>query len=194
MRLKSLPLGLRKTWWRLTTSLVAVLILVPVPAMALTFTGPWQAVTSTSGGPTPPAATFSDVTNGGDDNLFVNMGNYQGTTQKALSVIALTRNISVPSSGEAIQFAHAFTTDFKQGGVDVAVAVFDNHGHLVATPITFDKQTTSTTFTTISANQSVKQNINGGNYILSVGIAYNTNNKIGGWKTKSQHHFEFLGL
>jgi hypothetical protein len=186
--------SLRKIWRRLAACLIVALILVPLPAMALTFTSPWQALTFTSGGPTPPRPTFTDVTNGGQDDLFVNMGNFQGTTREALSVIGLERGISVPSAGEAISFAHAFATDLKQGGVDVAVAVFDSHGNLVAVPITFNQQTNSAAFTTISANQVATRSFNGGTYFLAVGIAYNTNNKLGGWNSKSVHHFEFLGL
>jgi hypothetical protein len=193
MRSKTL-LGLLKSWRRLIVCLVAALILIPAPAMALTFTSAWQAATSLSGGPTSPTPTVTDVTNGGDDNLFVNMGNYQGSTQKATSIITLERQISVPSPGEAISMASAFATDFKQGGVDVAVGVFDSRGHLVALPITFDQQTNSTVFTTISANQTTTQNLKGGDYFLAVAISYTTNNKVGGWNTKSVHHFEFLGL
>src|SRR6516225_2110814 len=177
MRLKTDSPGWRKTWRRLVVCLVVALTLVPLPAMALTFTSPWQSAITTAGGPKPPTPTFSDATNGGQDDLFVDMGTYQGKNKAALSVISLERQISVPSAGEAINFAHAFATDFKQGGVDVAVAVYDSSGHLVATPITFDQQTNSTVFTTISAVQSASQSFAGGNYILSVGIAYNTNNK-----------------
>ena len=179
---------------RVLPALFSAALLLPVPALALTFTSPWQTATAVSGGPTPTPATFTDATNGGDDNLFVDMGNYQGQTKTAVSAIGLARSITVPSAGEAIDFAHQFAASFKQAGVNVAVAVFDNHGNLVAAPITFSQSTNSTTFTTISANQLVNQTIKGGNYILTVGILYNTNNKIGGWKKISKHHFEIDGL
>ncbi len=179
---------------RLFGGLAAAVLLLPLPAMALTFTSAWQAVTLQSGGPTPPKPTFTDSTTGGADSLTVNMGSYQGQTKTAVEAIALARSITVPTAGEAIQFAEQFATQFKQGGVDLAVAVFDNHGNLVAAPITFNQQTNSKAFTTITGNQSVKQTINGGNYILTVGVAYNTNNKIGGWKAISAHHFQITGL
>jgi hypothetical protein len=179
--------------WRLAGSLLAAALLMPLPAMALTFTSNWQGVTAVSGQPTQTAATFTDSTDNSkqEDDLFVNLGNYQGATKTAVSAIALARNITVSGPSEAIDFAHQFASQFKQAGVNVAVAIFDNQGHLVAVPITFSQSTNSTNFATISANQSATQTIKGGNYVLSVGIAYNTNNKIGGWKTISQHHFEF---
>ena len=122
------------------------------------------------------------------------MGSYQGQTKTAVESIGLARSITVPSAGEAIQFAEQFATQFKQGGVALTVAIFDSKGNLVANPINFNQQTSSTTFTTITGNQLVNQTIKGGNYTLTVGIAYATNNKIGGWKAISNHHFQFTGL
>lgn len=179
---------------RLLAGLAAALLLLPIPAMALTFNGSWQSATAVSGGPTPPTPTFTDSTNGPDDNLTVDMGSYQGQTKTAYSTIGLARTINVPSAGEAIKFAEQFSTDFQQGQVALAVAVFDSKGNLVAAPITFSKSVAATTFTNVSDSQTATKSFNGGNYILTVGVAYDTTNKIGGWKTKSKHHFEFTGL
>ncbi len=179
---------------RVLGGLAAVVLLMPLPVLALTFTSPWQAATVVSGAPTPTPATFSDTTSGGDDDLFVNMGNYQGQTKTAISAIGLAWTITVPSAGEAIDFAEQFASSFKEAGVALTVAVFDSKGNLVAAPLTFGQSTNSTTFTTISANQNVIRTLKGGNYILTVGILYVTNNKIGGWKTISKHHFEIDGL
>ena len=186
--------ALSRRGWRVLGGLVAAALLMPLPAMALTFTSAWQSSTAVFGGPTPTAATFTDTTNGGDDNLFVDMGSYQGKTKTAASAIGLARSINVPSAGEAIDFAQQFASQFKEAGVNLAVAVFDSKGNLVAAPITFSQSNSSTTFTTISANQSVTRTLKGGNYTLAVGIVYNTNNKIGGWKAISKHHFEIDGL
>jgi hypothetical protein len=190
MRAKSLL----KSWRRLIVCLVAALMLIPAPAMALTFTSAWQSAISTTGGPTPPTPIVSDSTNGGDDNLFVNMGNYQGSTQKGLSSITLDRNISVPSAGEAISIASAFATQLADAALHLSVRVLDGSGNQVAAPITFNGTVSGTTFSTISANQKNTQTYNGGNFVLEVKINYETTNKIGGWKNISVHHFEFLGL
>jgi hypothetical protein len=179
---------------RLFTGLAAALVLLPVPAMALTFTGGWQSVTAVSGGPTPPTPTVTDVTNGADDNLTVDMGSYQGSTKKATSVIVLVRPVTISSASEAIRFAEQFSTDFSQGGVALTMTVSDSKGNLIATPISFGKSTTSTSFVNISDSESAQQTFKAGNYYLGVGVAYDTTNKIGGWKTKSKHHFEFTGL
>ena len=44
------------------------------------------------------------------------------------------------------------------------------------------------------SQQYFTNTIKSGAYTLDVTVAYNTNNKIGSWKTISQHHFEFQGF
>jgi hypothetical protein len=197
MNMTNLAAAMVRNGGRMAGGLLAAGLLMPLPALALTFTGSWQAATYVSGAPTPTAPTFTDsVTNVSpnqqDDNLTVNLGTYQGATQTAISSIALARGITVSSPSEAIDFADQFAAQFKQAGVNVAVAVFNSKGQLVAAPLTFSQSTNSTAFTTISANQNVTQTFKAGNYTLAVGIAYNTNNKMGGWKAISRHHFEFV--
>jgi hypothetical protein len=194
MPIRNFALRLLRGGRRMIGALAAAALLVPLPAMALTFTGPWQAFTNVSGGPTPTTPTFTDVTNGGTDDLVVDMKDYQGATAKAASIITLVRPIEITSASEAVDFAHQFAADFKQGGVVAAVGVFDGRGNLVAAPITFAQQTRSTTFTPIGADQSVTETFSKGNYFLGVGVIYFTNNKIGGWKEVSKHHFEIEGL
>jgi hypothetical protein len=58
----------------------------------------------------------------------------------------------------------------------------------------FSQQTSSTSFTTLSDNESASETLKKGNYTLAVAVAYFTNNKIGAWKEKSKHHFEIEGL
>ena len=74
MHTRNLAVGLLPGGRRVIGALAAVVLLVPVPTMALTFTGSWQSAAQTSGRPTPTAATFTDSTNGSTDDLFVDMG------------------------------------------------------------------------------------------------------------------------
>ncbi len=196
MKMTNLATAMLRNGKRIGGGLLAIALLAPLPALALTFSSAWQA-TLTFGGPTPPTPVINDqvttvAPNQQEDNLSVNLGNYQGTTQTAVSAVALSREFTVSSPSEAIDFAQQFSDQFKQAGVNVAVTVFNSKGQLVYAPLTFSQSTTSTVFTTISANQNVTQTIKAGTYTLAVGIIYNTNNKIGGWKTISQDHFEFV--
>ena len=102
--------------------LAAALLLLPAPAMAaLTFNGAtWTVVSNTqSGGPTPPAAMFTDATNNPkqEDDLYVNMGAYSGSTKTANSSIELTRGVNLSTSNQFLEFEQQFTSQFTQAGV-----------------------------------------------------------------------------
>jgi hypothetical protein len=176
--------------------LAAALLLAPVPALAFTFTGSWVATFSQTGGPTPAQPTFTDRTSGSghEDDLFVDMQEYQGATAPAASTIQLSRSFRVQDARESLELSHEFATYFAQGGATVTVAVKDTSGTVVATPLTFDRSTSSSTFTAISDDQERELRLGRGNYSLVVTVTYKTNNKLGGWKRKkSQHHFQFEG-
>jgi hypothetical protein len=184
-------------WKQLIGGVVAALMLLPVPAMALTFLGSWHATISGSGGPTPPPATFSDVTNnpGQVDDLTVNMGNYQGSTATATSSIELTRQFTVPSPSQKLSFQEQFTSQFTQAGASVSVAVKDAAGkNTLFTPLFFSIQSTIKQPVTVQVFQLATRTVSSGTYTFDVKVVYNTNNKIGGWKTISPHAFEFKGL
>ena len=136
MSMTNLAAALLRNGKRMAGGLLAVALLTPLPALALTFSHAWQA-TLTFGGPTPPTPVVNDqvttvAPNQQEDNLFVNLGNYQGATQTTISAVVLARTITVSSPSEAIDFAQQFSDQFKQAGVNVAVAVFNSKGQLVA--------------------------------------------------------------
>ena len=112
-------------WRRVLGGAVALLVLMPVPAMALTFLGSWVKSTSVSGGPTPPTPSFSDSTSGQNDSLIVDMGDYQGATATANSSITLTRQFQITSSSQQMQFDHAAMNQFAQAGEKVTLKVED---------------------------------------------------------------------
>ena len=164
--------------------------------MALTFTSSWVAAVSLSGGPTPPTPTFTDSTNAAkqEDNLYVEMGNYQGATKVASSTIDLTRNINISASSQGVEFEHDLLAEFKQAGAAVTVSVRDSAGRTVVTPIQFNRQNQSADPTYFATFQQEFANVKKGDYTLDVKARYFTNNKVGGWKSISGfHHFEFEG-
>ncbi len=156
----------------------AALVLLPVPAMAaLTFTGTtWTVASDTqSGGPTPPAATFTDVTNNPkqEDDLYVNMGNYTGSTKTATSSIELTRGITLSSSNQLLEFEQNFMTELKQAGLSVTVSVKNSSGQVVQTPLTYSTSTSSTSFVKYTVSQANINNLlKSGAYTLDVTVAF----------------------
>jgi hypothetical protein len=129
------------------------------------------------------------------DDLFVNKGNYQGATATAVSTIELTRGITLSTANQFLEFVDQFTAQLKQAGLSATVAVKDSGGRTVLTPLSYSTSTNSTTFQQFQVFQAEFNNLlKSGNYTLDVKVTYNTNNKIGGWKTVSQHHFTFAGL
>jgi hypothetical protein len=193
-----LPRGLR----RVVGGVVTTLLLMPVPAMAITYLGSWSATFTQTGGPTPPKPTFTDVPNFNgnpqNDQLLVDMGEYQGSTATATSTIQLTRQVSIPKT-QRIEFDDGFSGLFSQAGYSATVTVKDSNGNIIVTPINVTKSTTSKTFIELQDSNNVTQSIAGSakNYTLVVTVTHNTSNKVGGWKHnpphKSAHEFDFQG-
>jgi hypothetical protein len=187
---------------RVVGGLVAALLLMPLPAMAITYLGSWTvASSSATGGPTPPTFTIAgdNVTNAGqNDQLLVSIPDYQGSTANATSTITLTRPVSISQpGGQTVEFDHSFTGLFSQAGYSVTVALDDSSGHVVLTPISVNKSTTSTQFAQLQDSvKALERKIPNGSYTLVVTLTDTTSNKIGGWKryqSISAHEFDFQG-
>jgi len=216
MLIKSFAVSLLSRWKQLLGGLVAALFLVPVPALALTFTGGWQAVIDREGKPKPPPPRFNDVTNnrGQKDLLTVNMGNYQGGKVKAASRIDLTRRFNISAASQLLEFQDHFAAQFSQAGALVKVAVRDTMGRAVLratiddqgefiilgappvmrTPLKFNKNFPSSAFQTVNGDLDKIFRLKKGHYFLEVEVVYTTNRRTGGWRTISPHQFEFIGL
>ena len=188
---------------RLLAGLAAALLLLPVPAMALTFNGSWTAIYSQSGSPTPPKPSFTDSVSGNgsakaEDFLTVDMdpsGSAYTTTSAAQSQIVLTRTINVTGS-QVVKLEDEYTDLFQQAGLNTQVLVSDSRGRTVAA--FFQGQSTSSkTLTTLSGDPQIRPTLGAGTYTLKVTVTYNTNNKfsgIAGFAKKSKHQFDFEGF
>ena len=167
-----------------------------MPVLALTFTSSWSAALSQSGGPTPPAPTYADFTDNARqvDDLFVNMGNYQGASAKANSTIELTRGISIAAPGQTVEFEHALLAGFQEAGANITAGVKDSAGRTVVTPIQLNLNNPSNNLQFFLAFEENFARLKSGNYTLDVQVQYFTNNKMGAWKSISAFHaFEFEG-
>ena len=196
MNMTSLAAALLRGGRRMTGGLLAAVLLLPLPAMALTYTSAWTATTSDSGGPTPPKPVYTDSVVGQRDDLTVDMGTYQGATSNAKSTISLTRGFSITQAGGQNVMAEAdFAAYLAYAGLAVSEQVKDSKGHVIMdlSGGIFNANNTSGAKTLYTGAGSTVVKIADGNYTINVSITYNTNNKIGSWSMKSKHHFEALG-
>jgi hypothetical protein len=198
--MKSFAISLLGRWKPVLGGVIAALLLLPVPALALTFTGHWKAAIQRSGIPLPPKPKVADVTNNAaqKDTLTVNMGNYTGRKGKAVSSIILTRGFTISAASQTIQLNETFATELVQAGAQVVVAVRNANGRVVATPFVFRTNFPRTPFLGfVPVGGKAPTNtftLKKGRYTFDVRIKYRTDNKHGRWKTKSPHKFEFIGV
>ena len=190
-------MNLAKHWKRAIGGLIAAVLLLPVPAMAaLTFNGSWVATYAQSGGPTTAKPTFTDYTDNAhqEDQLLLNNPNYQGSTAPATSTIELTRGFTLSTSNQKLEFEDAFVELLNHAGGSVSVAVKNSSGATVLTPLNSVFSTTGSKLVA-QFNEVFKNTLAKGNYTLDIKITYNTNNKVGSWKSISpNHYFEFQGF
>jgi hypothetical protein len=175
--------------------LATLLVLMPVPAMAITYLGSWSPMITESGTPTPPTPTFTDTVSGQDDTLLVTMGEYQGTSATATSRIQLTRQVMITDNSQVVDIIHTFAGLFEQAGYQTKITVQDSNGNTVVS-INDNRLTNSKTFTELQSSINVSDTLSKGTYTITVTVTDFTNNKFGGWKnfnSISAHEFDFQG-
>jgi hypothetical protein len=199
MRLKTILTWLPNAR-RVLGGLVAAVLLLPMPAMAITFLGVWMPVSppSVSGTPAPPTPTFMDVPTGDPqkDTLDVIMGDYQGSgVDLASSSISLTRQFQITSGAQVLQFDHNALAQFAQAGENVTLQVKNSSGALLFTPVSFAYSNGSSSFVSVPDSETYRTALANGTYTLVATVRFNTNNKLGGWKTMSSPHvFDIQGF
>jgi hypothetical protein len=114
-------------WARLLGVTLAALFLVPVPALALTFLGPWQVLSNfhSAGIPAAIVSLLPDTTNGKGPLgiLSVNMGNAQPGTAGVSSVV-IQRQFEVSKArGERLFLNEDFGSQLKDAGFAIRAAV-----------------------------------------------------------------------
>ncbi|HQR09102.1 MAG TPA: hypothetical protein PLN21_19930 [Gemmatales bacterium] len=174
----------------------ALLLLVPVPALALTFLGSWNFFSATTGG------GGSDIVNGTFHNNSDNPNNYGLTigmgfvnppsTITKYSVTA-TRDFQITSDSQLISIAHSFGSFLDNGSISATLSI-QRYG-VANDPFNFPPYSVTTPpGTFVGTNLTRFGRLTLGLYRLSLTITYMRTPPNGSWNNSSPHTFTFLGL
>lgn len=192
---------------RVLAAAIALLLLLPVPGMALTFLGFWQIFSSSSGTGVPsPTTSFGDNLRGGF--LEVNMGEYLNNGFSGNLSVTAIRDFRINGAAELVTIRRSFTSLLSDGRIRVTVNITPYN---VANPPPFNIPPVNINRTgaifpgppfggpTVGDNSSNTGLFLGGNYRVTINILYEKNGQLnnqnsGYWKNLSAHRFEFFGI
>lgn len=177
----------------------ALLLLVPVPALGLTFLGSWNFFSATTGG------GGSDIVNGTFHNNNDNPNNYDLTigmgfvnppsTITKYSVTA-TRDFQITNPLEFVRIAHSFFSNINGASISATVTI-QRYG-VANDPFNFPPYNISSPLGTdmgVGLNDFSKTSrLSQGLYRLSLTITYMRTPPNGSWNNTSPHVFTFQGL
>jgi hypothetical protein len=180
----------RGPWKKMLAGVAVATLLLPVPALALTFLGSWVFTSVITGGAPVPTTSFSDSANGG--SLTIGMGSYSATPS-ASSEITATRNFTIPSGGQMVSVFRSWITTLQQANLQVKINIMKTNGN---TSLDFNSADsaglTQTTFTRTFTNS---QRLTPGTYKVVIDILYKTNAATPHkWINSSPHRFDFTGV
>jgi hypothetical protein len=173
---------------------LAVVLLIPVPALGITFLGGWRFFASV-----PGIATTNAVDNPNNYDLTISMGQVNPpSTVTKLSVTA-TRDFQITSASELVRISHSFSSILRDGSINATLTI-QRYG--VANdpfnfpPYSFTAPGAPAPPSNPSLNDFFKQSdLMQGLYRLSLTITYTRqNNPDSFWNNSSPHVFNFRGL
>jgi hypothetical protein len=157
----------KRSWKRIVPLAVTAVLLLAVPASALTFLTPWQfAQTKQEKG--APTALF-DPTFGDGETLLVDMG--ATSSPKAKSRVEASREFRVDSGDNLIGITHMFETLLVDASLKVEMKLKPEKGFKLKS-VKGDGQL-------VGLNQTFVHTLPQGDYTLKIKIDYK--NKNGGW-------------
>jgi hypothetical protein len=116
-------MNMQRTMRNLLTAALALALLIPVPALGITFLGSWRFFSSNVGGSptglTPPGI----VDNPNDYGLTINMGQVQPPSTTSKYSITATRDFSITDPSELIRISHSFGSQMENGNINVTMTI-----------------------------------------------------------------------
>jgi hypothetical protein len=174
----------------------ALLLLVPVPALALTFLGSWRYFTATN------PANSSDVVgafrtssdNPNDYGLIIGMGMVSPPATITSFSVTATRDFQITDNSQLVKIAHTFGSLLENAGINVTISI-QRYG-VANDPFNFppDSITAGNTPQNVGLDNFFSQRtLSMGLYRLSLTVTYNRTPP-GKWNNSSPHTFTFQGL
>jgi hypothetical protein len=169
-------------------------LLIPVPALGLTFLGSWRFFTSNVGGLptnlTPPG--ISDSPN--DYSLTINMGKVDPPSTTSKYSVTATRDFSISDPSELVRISHSFGTFMQDGNINATMTI-QRYG-VANDPFNFPPYSFTAPGGFMSnpqLNDFFKQSsLTQGLYRLSLTLTYLRNvNGTSSWNNSSPHVFNF---
>jgi hypothetical protein len=170
-------------------ALLALLLLAPVPAFALTFLGGWSFFQSVPG----VATIFPPVDGQNAYQLKIGMGNVPPPNITKLSVTA-TRDFQITNPMELISITHAFGSVLTNGSINVTLSI--QKYNVPSDPFNFPAYSFTAMGTQFpSLNFTKNGSLTQGLYRLTITLTYTTCGQATGcgWNNSSPHTFTFLG-
>lgn len=175
----------------------ALLLLVPVPALGITFLGSWRFFSTTTGGSVAGSSTgFSDQAN--NYGLTIGMGSVQPPSNVSKYSVTATRDFQITSLSELVRISHSFGTFISDGSINVTMTI-QRYG-VANDPFNFPPYS----FVAPQSNPPAfaylddffrTGTLTQGLYRLSLTITYmRTPGPNSSWNNSSPHTFNFRGL
>lgn len=179
---------------------LALLMLIPVPALGLTFLGSWRFFTSSTGG-TPDNLTAPLVVDSPNNyGLTINMGKVETTSTVTKYSVTATRDFQITDASELIRISHSFASTIQGLGSSINVSMTIQRYGVANDPFLFPPYS----FSVPTANQIYNPSLNNffkqssltsGLYRLSLTLTYirqlTTPDNPTSWNNSSPHVFNF---
>ncbi|MFT3881388.1 MAG: hypothetical protein QM703_17200 [Gemmatales bacterium] len=177
----------------------ALLLLVPVPALALTFLGSWNYFTATTpSGNLVPGASQNSTDNPNNYGLTIGMGFVDPPSNITKYSVTATRDFQITNALEFVRIAHSFFSYINNGSINVTITI-QRYG-VANDPFNFPPYSVSAGQTAPPGTGfglddfSKTGRLSQGLYRLSLTITYMRTPPNGSWNNSSPHVFTFQGL
>jgi hypothetical protein len=193
-----------RSWTRRILAAATLLMLLPIPAMAITFLGAdWNYQVTFQGNPldgfpSAPLTNFVPNPRGGvltiDMRQFLQNGNFsQGGAQVRIQA---TRDFRVNGASETVRITRSFRSTLANGQIQVTVNIqpynIANQPPYTIPPVTRNAGLGPPI--QVGDNSTNNGVFLGGNYRVTITITYTLNGAGGFWRNDTPHRFDFYGI
>lgn len=102
---------------------LAIVLLIPVPAMGLTFLGSWRFFSSATGGTVGGFTGQFGSDAPGNYGLTVGMGQVDPPSNVSKYSVTATRDFQITNTSELIRISHSFGSTIRGGSINVSLTI-----------------------------------------------------------------------